>query len=125
MPNSYPRDGYSICTSEPLKILKICMFSGRTCPSGYRLSNVTNTCYKWQALEVTWDNARVKCQRDGGDLVSLNRRKKFDEFKSIARTAGNIFFGNFSSITQHVKDFQVRVLEFGNRSVNILYKNYC
>ena len=40
MPNSYPRDGISIRTSQPLKILIFCkLFSNSSCPSYLRITN--------------------------------------------------------------------------------------
>ena len=66
-------------------------FSGKFCPSGYSVSNVTNTCYKQYTSVASWDTARSQCQKAGGDLVSMATRKKFDEFRNIVQTAaGNI-----------------------------------
>ena len=52
---------------------------------------MTNTCYKQFTLVASWDTARSQCQKEGGDLVSMATRKKFDEFRNIVKTAaGNI-----------------------------------
>ena len=50
---------------------------------------MTNTCYKLHTLVAAWDTAQSQCQEEGGDLVSMTTRKKFDEFRNIEQTAGN------------------------------------
>ena len=65
------------------------LFAATFCPSGYSISNVTGTCYKWRTRGQPWDAARAQCQTEGGDLVSLPTREKFNEFQSMARATGN------------------------------------
>ena len=47
---------------------------------GYDYDSETNTCLK--VLEsssgVTWKEARVICQQDGGDLISMSTKVKWD-----------------------------------------------
>ena len=64
------------------------ILSDKLCPSGYNISKVTNTCYKWHAEKAKWLSARDQCIAEGGDLISLTTREKFDEFKTVAKAEG-------------------------------------
>jgi hypothetical protein len=48
--------------------------------NGYVYEAETNTCLKYFkiATAITWANARLRCQQDGGDLISITTKEKWD-----------------------------------------------
>jgi len=38
----------------------------------------TNSCLKVYSLSLSWNAARTRCQDDGGDLVTMTTRNKWD-----------------------------------------------
>ena len=48
--------------------------------NGYDYDAETNTCLKYStnATGITWENARVRCQQDGGDLISITTKEKLE-----------------------------------------------
>jgi hypothetical protein len=40
----------------------------------------TNTClkYMYKTAGITWKQARARCQQDGGDLISILTKDKWD-----------------------------------------------
>lgn len=48
------------------------------CDGEYEFDVVSNTCIKAYAIFLSWNDARLRCQEDGGDLVTLTTPQKFD-----------------------------------------------
>ena len=47
---------------------------------GYDYDLETNTClkYMYKTAGFTWKEARARCQQDGGDLISILTKDKWD-----------------------------------------------
>ena len=48
------------------------------CDGEYEFDTVSNTCIKAYTIFLSWNDARLRCQEDGGDLVTLTTPQKFD-----------------------------------------------
>ena len=55
-----------------------------TCPASY--TRFENKCYRWHSGAASWQSARAVCQRDNGDLVSLNDHSFFEHVRQFANT---------------------------------------
>jgi hypothetical protein len=45
---------------------------------GYDFDSQTNTCLKVNNNVLFWHDARERCQADGGDLVTMETREKWE-----------------------------------------------
>ncbi len=68
-----------------MNLINICMYSTLTdvdpssCPSGWVNNDKAGVCYKQPKGSLSWETARKKCQKDGGDLAlpTSNEELKF------------------------------------------------
>ena len=68
------------------------------CPMSY--TGFEDKCYKWNPHATSWQNARVTCQRDSGDLVSLDKHPFFEHIRQIVN-ASNIMLWVGASDLRH------------------------
>ena len=68
------------------------LFQGRClkCPASY--NRFHDKCYKWHSGASSWQNARAVCQRDNGDLISLNDHSFFEHIRVIAKSKSNLIW---------------------------------
>uniref|UniRef100_A0A914EQ54 C-type lectin domain-containing protein n=1 Tax=Acrobeloides nanus TaxID=290746 RepID=A0A914EQ54_9BILA len=59
------------CPTCPLPICSTTASSSR-CPLDYIYYGLTGYCYKFYDNSITWSNSELKCNTDGGHLVSIH-----------------------------------------------------
>ena len=60
------------------------------CPASY--TGFENKCYKWHSGAASWQSARAVCQRDNGDLVSLNEHSFFEHIRQFANAHHSVLW---------------------------------
>ena len=68
----------------------MCLFS--ECPEHGTIVN-DKYCITANRAEITWQEAREKCEEMGGDLLQMQTKEKFDSITS----KGIIYLGRFNS----------------------------
>lgn len=71
------------------------------CVNNYSYDIDTKVCFKVVLEKTTWKNARQHCQEDGGDLISIQSKEKWDLIIHNIKCKRS-YTGNDSLAIQHL-----------------------